>query len=79
MLREFHECDVRINAQLDMFVDTFGAILDRLNAAQFSPEELTTYMQGVVEQVEETEKYTEAMRSVTDPMLGDLPLMALTS
>lgn len=79
LLRECHERDVRVAAQLDAFVDTFGAILDRLNASQFSAAEVTTYMQGVVEQVEETEAFAEAMRPAMDAVLGDLPLMTLTT
>lgn len=78
ILRDCQERDVRVNAKLDMFVDYFEAILDHISAAQFSAEGVTSYMNGVVEQVEETEKFAQAMRPATSGMFDDLPLGIMT-
>jgi hypothetical protein len=61
LLRECASRDQQLVAQLTAVPDAFDVIAGRISAAQFDPTELATYTGGVVEQIEETEKFVQAM------------------
>ena len=68
-----HDCgsrDQQLVAQLTAVPDAFDVIAGRISAAQFDAAELAAYTGGVVEQIEETEKFVQTMRPVTDELLS---------
>ncbi len=71
----FQECgkrDQSVSAQLQAFPDAFDVILGRVTASEFSAAEVETYMGGIVQEVENTARFVEAMRPAMDEMLGTL-------
>jgi hypothetical protein len=69
LLRDCRSRDQQVVAQLTAVPDVFEVILGRVNASQFSVSEVASYMGGVVEQIEETERFVAAMRPAMDEML----------
>ncbi|MBV8199949.1 MAG: hypothetical protein JOZ15_04925, partial [Acidobacteria bacterium] len=61
LLRDCASRDQQLVAQLTAVPDAFDVIAGRISAAQFDPGELAAYTGGVVEQIEETEKFVQAM------------------
>ncbi|HEV3456791.1 MAG TPA: hypothetical protein VHG32_09540 [Thermoanaerobaculia bacterium] len=69
LLRDCAGRDQQLVAQLTAVPDAFDVIAGRISAAQFDPTELAAYAGGVVEQVEETEKFVQAMGPAMSEML----------
>ena len=61
-------------AQLQAFPDAFEVVLGRVSASEFNASEVASYMTSVVEQVEDTARFVEAMRPAMDELLGAMPL-----
>ncbi|HYL04438.1 MAG TPA: hypothetical protein VE075_00255 [Thermoanaerobaculia bacterium] len=61
LLRDCASRDQQLVAQLTAVPDAFDVIAGRISAAQFDPTELAAYTGGVVEQIEETEKFVQSM------------------
>jgi len=74
LLRDCASRDQQLVAQLTAVPDAFDVIAGRISAAQFDPTELAAYTGGVVEQIEETEKFVQsmgpAMSEVLQPAAG---------
>src|SRR5262249_19068155 len=69
LLLEGQKRDQQVVAQLTAFPDVFEVILGRVSASQFSASEVATYMGNVVTEIEETEKFVEALRPAMDELL----------
>jgi hypothetical protein len=69
LLLEGQKRDQQVVAQLTAFPDVFEVILGRVSASQFSASEVATYMGNVVQEIEETEKFVEALRPAMDELL----------
>jgi hypothetical protein len=78
LLRDCASRDQQLVAQLTAVPDAFDVIAGRISAAQFDAAELAAYTGGVVEQIEETEKFVQTMRPVTDELLAGAPTAAPT-
>ena len=76
LLRDCASRDQQLVAQLTAVPDAFDVIAGRISAAQFDAAELAAYTGGVVEQIEETEKFVQTMRPVTDELLSGAPAAA---
>lgn len=74
LLQECGESDQRVVAQLDTFVDAFELIYNRMSASQLAPSGITSFMGEVVQQVDETIQFAEALRPNMDQVFGDLNL-----
>lgn len=70
LLRDCASRDQQLVAQLTAVPDAFDVIAGRISAAQFDAAELAAYTGGVVEQIEETEKFVHTLRPVTDQLLA---------
>jgi hypothetical protein len=79
LLRDCASRDQQLVAQLTAVPDAFDVIAGRISAAQFDAAELAAYTGGVVEQIEETEKFVRAMRPVADEVLQGTPAAAGTA
>lgn len=73
-LEEIKARDARASAQLDALPDVFTFMLERLSAAKVDRTEITSFMRGVVQQVEETGQFVEAMRPNANELLDSLRL-----
>ena len=60
---ECREKDQRVSAQLEAFQSAFEFILDRVSATQFSVQDVSQAMSGLVQNVEETERFIEDTQS----------------
>jgi hypothetical protein len=69
LLRECGSRDQQLTAQLVAVPDAFDVIAGRISAAQFDAAELASYTGGVVEQLEDTEKFVRSMRPAMDEMV----------
>ncbi len=76
LLRDCSNRDQQLVAQLTAVPDAFDVIAGRISAAQFDAAELAEYTGGVVEQIEETEKFVQTMRPVTDELASGAPVSA---
>jgi hypothetical protein len=72
LLRDCQHRDQQVVAQLTAVPDVFEVILGRVSASQFSVTEVASYMGGVVEQIEETERFVQSMQPAMDEMLVHL-------
>jgi hypothetical protein len=70
LLLDCQKRDQCVVAQLGAFSDAFEVILGRVSASQFSATEIASYMSGVVEQIEETERFVAALRPAMDQLMG---------
>jgi hypothetical protein len=66
LLRECHESQQRVEAQLEAFPDAFRLILARVSASQFVPSGVVQYIGEVVNQVDDTIRFAEAVRPSMD-------------
>lgn len=78
LLQECGDGDQRVVAQLDTFVDAFELIYNRMSAAQFVPSGITSFMGEVVQQVDETIQFAEALRPDMDQVFGEVNLATST-
>lgn len=78
LLTEFGKRDQLVSAQLSAFPDVFDMIFTRVSASEFKANEIVGYMGQIVEQVEETERFVEAIRPAMDAMLGKIDPIPLT-
>ena len=76
LLRDCASRDQQLVAQLTAVPDAFDVIAGRISAAQFDPTELAAYTGGVVEQIEETEKFVQSMGPALGETLGAAPFAA---
>ncbi len=76
LLRDCASRDQQLVAQLTAVPDAFDVIAGRISAAQFDPTELAAYTGGVVEQIEETEKFVQSMGPALTETLGGAPSAA---
>lgn len=72
LLLECQKRDQCVVAQLGAFADVFEVILGRVSASQFSANEIASYMGSVVEQIEETERFVEALKPAMDELMGGI-------
>jgi len=72
LLLDCQRRDQCVVAQLGAFPDAFEVILARVSAAQFSATEISSYMGGVVEQIEETERFVASLRPAVDQLMGGM-------
>lgn len=71
LLGRSSEQDQRVAAQLDALPAAFNYILDSVRATQFTADQVTSYMSGVIQEVDETIRFVEAVQ------LDDFPEMGL--
>ncbi len=62
LLRRSSEQDQRVAAQLDALPAAFNYILDSVRATQFTADQVTSYMSGVIQEVDETIRFVEAVQ-----------------
>jgi hypothetical protein len=72
LLLDCQRRDQCVVAQLGAFPDAFEVILARVSASQFSATEISSYMGGVVEQIEETERFVASLRPAVDQLMGGM-------
>ena len=72
LLLDCQRRDQCVVAQLGAFPDAFEVILARVSASQFSATEIASYMGGVVEQIEETERFVASLRPAVDQLMGGM-------
>jgi len=77
LLSEFQKRDQLVVAQLAAFVDMFEVVFTRVSGSEFKANEVVGYMGDIIEQVEETERFVEAIRPAMDAMLGRMDVTPL--
>jgi hypothetical protein len=66
------ERDQSVSAQLMAFPDAFSVIMGQMSASQIDQSEIASTMEGIVEKVEQTERYVKALGPSMDQMLSGL-------
>lgn len=66
------ERDQSVSAQLLAFPDAFNVIMGQMSASQIDQSEISSTMEGIVEKVEQTERYVKALAPSMDQMLSGL-------
>lgn len=66
------ERDISVSAQLAAFPDAFAMILGQMSASQVDETEVASTMEGLVDKVEQTERYVKALAPRMDQMLSGL-------
>ncbi|MDO8463358.1 MAG: hypothetical protein Q7S96_03770 [bacterium] len=79
ILQQCREHDRRVTAQLEAFPDGFDLILTRVSATQYQAEEVVQCMEALATDVEDTERFVEAMTPLMDGALSDIDLMVTTT
>lgn len=62
LLRRSKEQDQRVEAQLEALPAAFSYILDSVRASQFTADQVTSYMTGVIQEVDDTIRFVEAVQ-----------------